>query len=98
MVNVGVKVSVGRGVSDGGMVGVSVEVEVGKTVAVREAVGEGSGEAVQVGAMVGVGEISLKPPHAIRKRVSPDMKTKGLLVTTSYLALPKTLGLPWHCP
>jgi hypothetical protein len=68
-VRVGVKVSVGRGVSEGGRVGVPVGKRIGVTVA--GAVGER--EAVQVGARVGVGgTIKPNPPHPIKKKTSAD--------------------------
>jgi hypothetical protein len=68
-VSVGVKVNVGNGVSDGWGVMVSVEVKVGWMVA--GSVGEGSGLVVQVGSRVGVGVgwISVSPPHPIDKYV-----------------------------
>jgi len=72
-------VNVGRGVSDG----VGVEVFVGKRIGVTVAicVGEGSGLAVSVGAIVRVGEgsrINLNPPHPINKKAATDIERKIL--------------------
>ena len=72
---VGVDVNVGRGVSDGGVVGMSVGVRV--TVAVS--VGEGSGLAVSVGSTARVGEDparSVNPPHPSNNRVAPVIERK----------------------
>jgi hypothetical protein len=81
-VSVGVEVRVGRGVSEGGIVGDSVGEAVRVTVAVS--VGEGSGEAVQVGTMIGVGvTISPNPPQPMRKRANIDIPIKSLFVITS---------------
>ena len=74
---VGVDVSVGRGVADGGVVGMSVGVRVTVTVAVS--VGEGSGLAVSVGAIARVGEDparSVNPPHPSNNRVAPVIERK----------------------
>jgi len=74
---VGVDVNVGRGVSDGGVVGVSMGE--GVTVTVAVSVGEGSGLAVSVGAIARVGEDparSVKPPHPSNNRVVPVIERK----------------------
>ena len=74
---VGVDVNVGRGVSDGGVVGMSVGVRV--TVMVAVSVGEGSGLAVSVGAIASVGEDparSVNPPHPSNNRVAPVIERK----------------------
>ena len=76
-VGVGVDVNVGRGVSNGGVVGVSM----GKRVGVIEAVsvGEGSGLAVSVGSSARVGEDparSVNPPHPSNNRVAPVIERK----------------------
>jgi hypothetical protein len=75
-VRVGVKVAVGSGVSEGGIVDVLVGKDIGVIVAggcdsSSTAVTSGSGLDVQVGSNVGVGvvgTISLNPPHPIRKK------------------------------
>ena len=80
----GVKVKVGRGVSEGGTVGVAV----GEGVGERVTVAEGSGRAVQVGSLVGVGDASrLNPPHPIDKRVNAEMEKTNFFIIASYLAL-----------
>lgn len=74
---VGVDVNVGRGVSDGGVVGVSMGVRAAVTVAVS--VGEGGGLAVSVGSGVLVGEdstINVNPPHPINNRAAPVIERK----------------------
>jgi hypothetical protein len=74
---VGVNVIVGRGVSDGRVVGVSVGEGVGVRVAVS--VGEGGGLAVCVGAIARVGEdlaMKVNPPHPINNRVAPVIERK----------------------
>ena len=83
----GVKVKVGRGVSEGGMVGVSVGEEVEVTVAGGVGEAPSVGSAVQAGASAGVGEATnLNPPQAMRKRASPEIQIKNLLIIASYLA------------
>ena len=78
-VSVGVKVEVGRTVSDGGAAGVSVGDDVSVTVADR--VGEGGGVAVNESAIVGVGETtSCNPPHPMSDRASADTQKINFLV------------------
>jgi hypothetical protein len=75
-VSVGVKVRVGREVSEGRTVGASVRGKVGVTVG--GLVDEGRGETVPVGTAVGVGEASkLNPPQARRRKESTDMQITG---------------------
>ena len=83
-VSVGVKVVVGSGVSEGGIVGVWVGKDIG--VIVAGCVGEASGLDVQMGSNVGVGAvgtISLNPPHPIRKRVKPIIQKTIFFVIAS---------------
>jgi hypothetical protein len=81
-VSVGVKVDVGGGVSDAGVVGVIVGNRIGVMVAAW--VGEGRGEVVDVGTTVGVGgTISPNPPQAIRKKAVLEMMSKNLLMIIS---------------
>ena len=78
-VKVGVKVNVGRGVSDGGRVGVPEGEGVRVTVVVS--VGEGDGVVVSIGIGVGVGAaIRFSPPQLINKRENPDIETKSFLI------------------
>jgi hypothetical protein len=81
---VGVKVKVGRGVSEGGTVGVAV----GEGVGERVTVAEGSGLAVQIGSIVGVGGARrLNPPQLMSKRARLDIKKKAFVIERP-LALP----------
>lgn len=83
-VNVGVRVRVGRGVSEGVAVGVSVGKMIGVTVA--GSVGEGNRVAVEEGAIVGVeGITSWNAPHPISKRAKPAIQKMVRLVITSLL-------------
>jgi hypothetical protein len=78
----GVKVNVGRGVSDGGTVGVLVGKMIGVTVATW--VGEGDNVGVEVGASVGVGEtIRPNPPQATSKRAKVDIAIRKFRITQS---------------
>ncbi len=75
----------GRGVSEGGRVGVSVGEAVGATVTVS--VGAGSGSAVQVGTAVGVeGMISVTPPQAMSRRLNPERQIKNFFAIASLSA------------
>ena|SRR6266536_6602989 len=83
-VRVGVKVDVGRGVSEGGAVGVSVGEGVSVSVAGCDssstAVTSGDGVMVAVGVVVGIGgAIRLSPPQPRSKKVNPDIQRKSLL-------------------
>jgi hypothetical protein len=90
-VRVGVKVAVGRGVSEGGIVGVLVGKDIGVIVAggcdsSPTAVTSGSGLDVQIGSNIGVGvvgTISLNPPHPIRKSASPVIQKTIFFVIAS---------------
>ena len=76
------KVSVGSGVSEGGVVGLCVGKKIG--VMVGYGVSEGGGGDVEVGNSVGVGEMMrLNPPHPRIRRANAEMKTKNLLITDS---------------
>lgn len=76
----------GRGVSEGGGVSVSVGEGVGEAVDVS--VDEGVGLAVWVGVIVGVGgTIRFNPPHAMVNSVNPDIQTKKNLVMISNFVL-----------
>jgi len=96
---VGVKVKVGRGVSEGVTVAVSVGEEVGVTVA--GSVGEGIGVAVPVGVSIGVGEaINLTPPHPRSRSARAEIQIKSLFVIAScprfVFATLRSLHLPWR--
>ena len=74
---VGVDVNEGRGVSDGGVVGVLVGVRI--TVMVAVSVGEGSGLAVSVGSIARVGEDPARrvnPLQPSNNRVAPVIERK----------------------
>ena len=81
---------VGRGVSDGGTVGVTVGEEVGERVTVAEE----SGLAVQAGSLAGVGGANrLNPPHPIDKRVNAKMEKIIFFIIASYLALSRAVSV-----
>jgi hypothetical protein len=69
-VKLGVKLSVGNGVSVDGRVGVWVGNVIGVSVAGGEGVNDGSNVAGKFGITLGVsGTIRRSPPHAMRKKV-----------------------------